>query len=88
MSEYSIVEAKNQLSSLIDRALAGETVVITRHGTPVAEIRPVAACERPMTPADLDWIAQRRASPRMVDVGAENIVSRMREEDDERLLRR
>ena len=40
MATYSIAEAKNALPRLIDRALAGEDVVITRRGTVVAEIRP------------------------------------------------
>jgi prevent-host-death family protein len=43
MSEHSVGEAKAHLSSLIDRAMAGETVVITRHGRPVVTLRPVAA---------------------------------------------
>jgi hypothetical protein len=43
MSKHSIVEAKNQLSELIDRAMGGEEVVITRHGHPVVELKAVAA---------------------------------------------
>lgn len=34
----SIKEAKNKLSELIRRAEAGETVVITRDGKPVADL--------------------------------------------------
>lgn len=34
----SIKEAKNKLSELVRRAEAGETVVITRDGKPVAEL--------------------------------------------------
>lgn len=37
----SIAEAKSHFSSVIDRASAGEEVVITRHGKPVAKIVPV-----------------------------------------------
>jgi prevent-host-death family protein len=40
VASYSIAEAKNQLPSLINKALGGEEVVITRHGRVVAEIRP------------------------------------------------
>ena len=40
MASYSIAEAKNQLPSLINKAIGGEEVVITRHGKVVAEIRP------------------------------------------------
>ncbi len=36
----SIKEAKDKLPELIRRAEAGETVVITRHGEPVADIVP------------------------------------------------
>jgi prevent-host-death family protein len=38
LTNYSVAEAKNRLPSLIDKALAGEEVVITRHGKPVAEL--------------------------------------------------
>ena len=37
---YSVADAKAGLPRLIDRAMAGEEVIITRHGAPVAEIRP------------------------------------------------
>jgi antitoxin (DNA-binding transcriptional repressor) of toxin-antitoxin stability system len=43
--QYSVAEAKNQLSRLIDQAVAGEDVVITRHGHPVTTLgaaRPAA----------------------------------------------
>ena len=38
MSSVGVFEAKAKLSELIDRALAGKDVVITRHGRPVARI--------------------------------------------------
>lgn len=41
MRSVSVAEAKNNLSSLIERALAGEQVIITRHGHRVAELRPM-----------------------------------------------
>ena len=36
----NIYEAKTQLSKLIDRALAGEEVIIARAGTPVVRLVP------------------------------------------------
>ena len=36
----SVKEAKNRLSELLHRAEAGETVVLTRHGKPVADLKP------------------------------------------------
>ncbi|MGQ2990634.1 type II toxin-antitoxin system Phd/YefM family antitoxin, partial [Brevundimonas sp.] len=39
MAAYSVAEAKNTLPRLLDKAIEGEKVIITRHGKPVAEIR-------------------------------------------------
>jgi prevent-host-death family protein len=47
MRSATITEAKNGLSALLDRVKAGETVVLTDRGVPVAEIRPIAAAEHP-----------------------------------------
>jgi prevent-host-death family protein len=41
VTAYSVAEAKNTLPKLVDRALQGEEVIITRHGKPVAELRSV-----------------------------------------------
>jgi prevent-host-death family protein len=40
MSEIGAYEAKTHLSELLDRAAAGETITITRHGVPVAVLGP------------------------------------------------
>lgn len=36
----SIKDFKDQLSELVHRAEGGETIIVTRHGKPVAEIGP------------------------------------------------
>jgi prevent-host-death family protein len=41
MSSYSVATTKDKLSSLIDKARAGEEVIITRRGKPAARIVPV-----------------------------------------------
>jgi prevent-host-death family protein len=41
MASHTVAEAKNHLSELIEKAIGGEEVVITRHGMPVAMIKPV-----------------------------------------------
>ena len=38
MPYYSVATTKDKLSSLIDKALAGEEVVITRHGKPTVRL--------------------------------------------------
>ena len=43
MSTYSVAAAKAGLPRLINQALAGEEVVITRHGKPVVELKSAAA---------------------------------------------
>ena len=80
MSTYSVADAKNQLSQLIDRAIRGEGVVITRHGRPVAELRPVVAPGRAVTDADLDWLAAHRPASPSPTLDAAALVSGLRDE--------
>jgi prevent-host-death family protein len=40
MKQVGLAEAKATLSALLDRVEKGETIVITRHNRPVAELRP------------------------------------------------
>jgi prevent-host-death family protein len=82
MTRHSVAEAKNRLSELIDRALQGEGVVITRHGQPVVELRPVRPPARPMTDADLDWIAERRVGKRVPAEDAGTLLQRLRDESE------
>ncbi|NWG54061.1 MAG: type II toxin-antitoxin system prevent-host-death family antitoxin [Hydrogenophilaceae bacterium] len=60
MADFSVAEAKARLSELIERAEKGEGVVITRHGKPVVELRPLAAAPRRITQAELDRLAEQR----------------------------
>lgn len=82
MGKHSVADAKNHLSELIDRALSGEDVVITRHGHPVVELKPVIAPARPVTTDDLDWLAARRVGRLSLQEDAGQFVSRMRDEED------
>ena len=47
MARYSVATTKDKLSSLIDKALAGEEVVITRHGKPVITMHAVYGAGTP-----------------------------------------
>ena len=82
MSTHSVVEAKNQLSELIDRALKGEHVVITRHGRAVVEIKAVAEPVRPVSAADLDWLAERRVGRASVTENAGDLLTKLRDEQE------
>jgi prevent-host-death family protein len=46
MREVGIKELKRDASAIVDAVEAGETIVITRRGTPVARMGPVAAPAR------------------------------------------
>jgi prevent-host-death family protein len=50
MSQVNLHEAKTQLSRLVDRAAAGEEIVIARSGKPVARL---IAFDRDVTPRQL-----------------------------------
>jgi prevent-host-death family protein len=41
MAYFDVQEAKKQLSELIERALHGEEIVITKAGKPVAQLLPI-----------------------------------------------
>ncbi len=60
MTTYSVANAKTGLPRLIDRALEGEEVIISRHGTPVAELRPLRAATQKASSATYAWLIARR----------------------------
>jgi prevent-host-death family protein len=47
VADFSVHDARASLSRLIDRALAGEEVVITRKGPPVVKLQPVQVTKQP-----------------------------------------
>jgi prevent-host-death family protein len=79
MSRYSVADAKNGLSSLIDNALAGDEVIITRHGKPVAEIRPIRPAISP-TNAYAALKTFRDAGPAL-DITTVELLRQMYEDD-------
>lgn len=82
MSEHSVIDAQAGLSALIDRALRGEDVVITRDGLPVVTLRPVPQPTRRMTTAEsLAWLRANRVKGVATDEDAGTFVSRMRDEE-------
>jgi prevent-host-death family protein len=46
MAEVGAFAAKTHLSRLLDQVERGETIIITRHGRPVARLTPVAGSSR------------------------------------------
>jgi prevent-host-death family protein len=48
----SLYDAKTGLSKLVDRAAAGEEIVITKNGVPMAKLVPVPRRDKPREPAN------------------------------------
>lgn len=82
MPSHSVAQAESHLSELIDRALSGEGVVITRHGRPVVELRPVQPAARPVAVEDLDWLAARRVGGSVAREGAGRLIERLRDDEE------
>lgn len=59
MSSVNLAVAKAHLSDLINRVEAGEEVVITRHGRPVARVVPATPVKLPVP---LERLAELRKS--------------------------
>ncbi len=71
MQTTNIAEAKAHLSRLIDRALAGEEVVISKHGRPLVKLVPY---KRDTSPRDLSvriWEGPVRLADDVDDLPAE-----------------
>ena len=76
MTNHSVVEAENQLSSLIDRALDGETVVITRHGAAGALTLETARKRDAGENVTLEAAAARYYASEMVGHAADRLEAR------------
>lgn len=80
MPVYSIAKAKDNLSKLVDEALAGDEVAITRHGKVVAYVR--SALERPIRQPSHELVAkivERAKSRPSLGENAVDIIRRMRD---------
>lgn len=78
MGHYSVAEAKNNLPKLLDRMLAGEEVVITRRGRPIARLGR-AEQEIGQPPVDVEWLRRVRVKPATPTDGPA-LIRQMRDE--------
>ena len=79
MNAINLAHAKAHLSELLDRVEAGEELVITRHGKPVAQLSPITA---PKQPIDFEALAALRATMPPLRKSSAELIREMR--DDER----
>jgi prevent-host-death family protein len=82
MSSFSVADAKNTLPRLIDRALRGEEVVITRHGKPVAELRAAAPAAQAAPGRMHEWLAERTRARKGVGLTSVELLDRLYERGD------
>ncbi|WP_269514216.1 type II toxin-antitoxin system Phd/YefM family antitoxin [Brevundimonas subvibrioides] len=84
MASYGVAEAKNNFTHLLDRVQEGESITITRHGKPIAELRATASPPTPrLTPAEkqawYDEFVKRREARAMSSIDAVDLVQAMRD---------
>ena len=54
--------------------------MITRHGQPVVELKPVKPAPGPMTEADITWLDAHRVKPEVIGDAA-RLIREMRDEE-------
>lgn len=60
MIKVGAFEAKTQFSALLERVAAGEDVVITKHGRPVARLTKADVADKTEVDAAIERIKERR----------------------------
>ena len=79
MTRYSVAKAKDGLSALIAKANAGEEVIITSHGKPVAELRMIQ--NEQISPAAIDeWLQKRREKLPRLDISSVELLREVYED--------
>ena len=82
MTTYSVADAKSGLPRLIDRAMEGEEVVISRHGKPVVELRPVKVAATKAPAATYAWLRARRQARMPAGLTSVELLRQIYEEPD------
>ena len=77
MTNVTLANAKARLSELVDRAAAGEGVLITRRGKPVARL---VAATPPRKPIDVEALRALAESMRPQEQSAADLVRAMRDD--------
>ena len=76
MNNYNVAEAKAKLSALIERAIAGEEIQISKRGRPAVRL---VAVEQPRKPLDLEGLRELRSKMKMSEVSGVEILREMRD---------
>lgn len=83
MATYGVAEAKNNFTHLLDRVQEGESITITKHGKPIAELRAARTSSPKLTgearQAWYDAFVKRRDVRPMASIDAVDLVRAMRD---------
>ena len=89
MTQYSVAPTNDELSSLIDKAIAGEEIILVQSGKPAVELRVVPATPAP-APVPLEsrltnaeWMERLRVLREALPpspISAVDLVRQMRDE--------
>ncbi|MBX3478661.1 MAG: type II toxin-antitoxin system prevent-host-death family antitoxin [Brevundimonas sp.] len=83
MAVYGVAEAKNNFTHLLDRVEKGESITITRHGRPVAELKAAPRLTLEERRAKMEEFIRRRDLRPHTDISAAALVRAMRDGDPE-----
>jgi prevent-host-death family protein len=72
--EVGVYEAKTQLAKLLDDVERGETIVITRHGKPIAQVSPIARPSRSMREV-IDDIRESRKGVKLDGITIKELIN-------------
>jgi len=76
MNTVSVAEAKAHLSELLNQVEAGEEIVITRRGQPIARLAPE---RKPLNPLPLPSLAEFRATMPESSISSVDLIRQMRD---------
>ena len=86
MASYSVAEARNHLPRLLKAAAEGEEVVITRHGKPIAELKPklpIGTDVPRRRPEVYEWLKAQRDALKRVDIDSVDLINGMHDETND-----
>lgn len=84
MGAYSLSQAQDQLARLVDEALTGEIVTITRDGRPVVTLTPAEPEQPkplPLTDEYLNGLLERARARPSLDGDSVTLIREMRDEE-------
>jgi len=71
----SVAEARARFSELLDKVVAGETVVITRRGEPIADL---SAHRKPRKKLPVGWLTEQTSKMRHSDMDSGDLLRQLR----------